>query len=71
MVKWRGMPMMRCVTRQKVRGGCGECGVEIPPKAEAFRPMLDSQVNGVQRYHRICLVCAISVGTDGRYAGGK
>lgn len=65
LVKWRAMPMMITELRKEVL--CGECKEKLGKKATAFRPMLDGSINGVQRYHRICLPCAERVGTDKKY----
>lgn len=65
MVKYLGMPMMRCATKKQAK--CAECGGVIPAKGEAFRPVLDQRINGIERYHRLCLLCAEFVGTDPKF----
>ncbi len=65
MVRWRGAPLMGATLRKEYR--CGECAQMIAKGSHAFRPMLDGNVNGVQRNHRLCEVCAESVGAEKRY----
>jgi hypothetical protein len=69
LAKWRGMPMMGCQLRKEKN--CSVCKVILLKGEKVYRPILDSCVNGVQRYDRLCLPCMEGLGTEKKYLDGK